>query len=328
MRCITVSEIGLSNKDRAVASVAVNLVHLHGLKFEISKENGGEGDVAIINADSPEGRAYIESAPREQIKIVISEDYSLREGIKLLKPPVRIQDLADAMNASCRFMARKPAEDEQASPEKLTEPTDDSGNGTHWILHHLTTAVRSKAIMKLECPPYTPLLINGMNGSVATRASLAEIHIIARESGSSIRLSPISRDEFDRESAGAASYQAAAIVWHVNLAGSNGNLIPGHTLETQIKLSSIPRFPREYMRRHPEFMKMSTLLLTQAMSVNELQIRTRVHINQIIDFHNLVCCLGLANVMKEANSAKLYENMKIDKSGLFSKLARKLALAE
>jgi len=299
-----------------------------GTSLTILPEGVLTGEVILINNDTDAGSDYLKQENTSQVKIILTKKLMPTTlGTRLLERPVRIHDLVNAFNISCeRFKSSTEKNIEIGSHADVSMlPTNT--NNTPRLLHEFITACQKNGLIKLECPPYSPLYINGISRSVATRATLPEIHIIAREKETLPQITPLSAvEEYEQASSnGVNIYPINTVIWHTALVGANGTILPDHSHDTPVKLKSMPRFPREYMRKHPEYLKMSALLTRKSMTVNQLQQATQLDIKIITDFYNLVYALGLSTVDKQANTAALYKKKESKNSSLLARLAKKLS---
>ncbi|MCF6323126.1 MAG: hypothetical protein L3J89_02180 [Gammaproteobacteria bacterium] len=328
MRSISLSLLGLTKQDHAILAVAIKLIDVPGTSLTILPEGVLSGEVILINNDTDAGADYLKKKNPDQTKIFLSEKFMpTPQGSRLLERPVRIHDLVNAFNISCEQFKSSTKKNIKVGSHANISTSPVNTNNTPLLLHEFITACQKNGLIKLECPPYSPLYINGISRSVATRASLPEIHIIAREKDTLPQISPLSAvEEYEQASSnGVNIYPINTIIWHTAMVGANGKILPEHSHDTPVKLKSMPRFPREYMRKHPEYLKMSALLTRKSMTVNQLQQATQLDIKIITDFYNLVYALGLSAIDEKANTAEIYGNNKSKKSGLLSRLAKKLS---
>jgi len=298
--------------------------------------NDTSGEVALINADTDVGISYLEEENNDQVKIILAERAVSTAvlGFRSLERPVSVHDLVNALSTYCKHFSSRI--DTASATATIASGSDGSasvsqtvGNNTPLLLHEFISVHRDKTLIKLECAPYHPLYINGISGTCATRASLAEIHIIAKETESRPVVTEIdAAEELNQATSNdMVSYPIGTIIWQIAMVGANGTILPNHSLDTAVKLKSLPRFPREYMRNHPEFLKLSGLILKQSMTIRQLQQATQLDIEVVTDFYNLVFSLGLSSIDKSADSAELYKKKNVERESLLSRLAKKLISA-
>jgi len=333
MRSINLSLLGITKQDHAILSVAIKLVDVPGVELIILPDGAPPtGDVILVNADSDAGANYLKQEDTIQTKIIIAENFTLPPlGSRFIERPVRIHDMVNAFNIACeRFKSSTTSNIEIGSHSSVAankRTQAEANNNTPLLLHEFITACTKNSLIKLECKPYSPLFINGISRSVATRATLPEIHIIAKENETRLEMTALSAaDEYEQaSSSGVNIYPINTVIWHTALVGSTGVILPEHSNDTPVKLKSMPRFPREYMRKRPEFLKMSALLTRKSMTVNQLQQATQLDIKVVTDFYNLIFALGLSTIDETANTAELYQKKKSKNSSLLSRLAKKLS---
>ncbi|VAW88464.1 hypothetical protein MNBD_GAMMA17-508 [hydrothermal vent metagenome] len=335
MRCINISLIGLTQQDQAILAVAINLVDVSGVTLAILPDGVLSGELILINSDTDAGSDYLKQENTSQVKIVLAEKFmSTTIGTRLLERPVRIHDLVNAFNTSCERFKSSTEKNIKIGSHVPTKnhapaPAPAQANNTPFLLHEFINVCKKNGLVKLECPPYSPLYINGIARSVATRATLPEIHIIAREKETRPQVTMLSAaDEYEQASKNEVNiYPINTVIWHTALVGAEGVILPDHSHDTPVKLKSMPRFPREYMRKHPEYLKMSALLTRESMTANQLQQATQLDIKVVTDFYNLVFALGLSAIDEKVNTTMLYQKKKMKNSSLLARLAKKLSAA-
>lgn len=333
MQGIKLSLIGLTKQDHAILAVAIKLVDVPGVSLEVLPENDASGDIALINGDAEAGLFYLKQESSEQFKIILASQFVSSAGSRFLERPVRIHDVENALSLACqRYIPKITANNEAGSAtgssvQKQSSSSPVFSNNTPLLLHELITACKKNALIKLECSPYSPFYINGISRTVATKATLPEIHIIAKEKETRPSVTTLSAsEEFEYASDNSMTvYPVNTVIWHTALVGAEGGILPEHTVDTPVKLKSLPRFPREYMRKHPEYLKMSAMLTRKSMTVRQLQQVTQLEEEAVIDFYNLVFSLGLSVIDESANATELYKKKQSKNSSLLSRLAKKLS---
>lgn len=336
MKGIRLSFLGLSQQDRTILEVAVKLLDIPGLSFQTLSEGDLTGHIILLNLDDQTALEYLEKET-SQYKIGLGTQYvpSTFQN-RFLKRPVRIQDLVDALGVACIHFKTRDTESSGESGQipDVTEPVQINDqqklketNNTALLLSELYKARKDNTLVRFECPPYKPLYINGITGSVSSHATLPEIHIIAKDKEMNPEVGVFSAEDEHEISldSNVKEYPLNIIVWNVALAGSDGEIISRHSSDTPVKLKAMPRFPREYMRRHPEFMKLSALLVRRSMTINQLHQATQLNRDLITDFYNVVFALGLSTVDEKAKSAEIIDLGKRKNSSLLSRLAKKLS---
>ncbi|MBL1260615.1 MAG: hypothetical protein COB33_008810 [Thiotrichaceae bacterium] len=300
MRSIRLSLLGLTKQDHTILAVAIKLIDVPGTSLTILPDGMLSGEVILINSDTDAGSDYLQQESPNQAKIVLAKNFiPTPQGTRLLERPVRIHDLVNAFNTVCeRFQSSTGKKIEIGHHANVSASTNTYTNNTPLLLHEFITACKKNGLIKLECPPYSPLYINGISPSVATRATLPEIHVIAREKDTPPQATALSAiEEYEQASSnGVNIYPINTVIWHTALVGAGGQILPNHSHDTPVKLKSMPRFPREYMRKHPEYLKMSALLTRKSMTANQLQQATQLDIKIVTDFYNLVYSLGLSTI--------------------------------
>ncbi len=340
---LNISPVGLTEQDCAVLAVATNLLDYPDIPVEVLDESNRTGNVAIINVDSEVGTAYLDKHKPGQRLLILSDTPTFQEGVLCLQRPARIQDFVSALNKICqRAVAEampeavikaaeerlEPKPESKATPKpQLVETKKVTSNSTHLLLHEILLAQKAKSLMQIQCPPFKPLYVCGKDGYVATDASFAEVHIMAKESSENLVTREFTEADFKQQTDGAQNHAVTTIIWHIALVGSNGVLLPDHSLDTAIKLAVLPRFPREYMHRHPEYLKIASLLTRQAMNIKQLQEVTQIRLSDIINFYNLVFALGLVRAVEKADSASFYATINHKRRSLFARIAKRLSLA-
>jgi len=358
-KLLQISPLALSDVDRKVLGVAVNLLTEEGIFCSLLPKDIPHGHLLVINHDSDDGPKFLSQALDGQVKLLLTSENISGKNVICIERPIRVAELADVLTHIClRIKVRLASKKLSPAPEKNAEekntvkakpaatvevnekeevktkekakeqpitplPPKPVCNEPNLFLQ-LLQAKQQKYAMAVHGPDETIVLIGGHNSSVAARSSESIQHILHTPTRN-IFSEKIDVREFDELSKFLTLSALDNLLWLAGVEFSHGQLLPGHSMDHPVKLKAWPNFTRNGFRRSQ--FKLAASMASQSISLTALADSTGVPQEEVIDFYNAAFAVGLINREAETHhDTQKTKHTTSRKRGLMGMIARKLGL--
>lgn len=322
---ISVSATSLLEQDQVALNTAVKLLRLDGKSFQIF-DNLQAAHLVIIDGDTDQGTRILTQSRPGQVKLVFSNQQQAGKNVITLKKPVSLNRLKDVM---ARLFEKMQAQ----LGTHNTRPTRVGVNSvrtesllTETLFHVLFTAKENRDVLHLSNPDFADIFIDGVNRSLATSNSHEQIRDFIRLPIQNIVVNKMAINSFAVHSSELNISSLYNMLWEAALECSHGQLIPGLTAETPIRLRAWPNFTRNGFK--PEHLKLAAVMAQQPVKISQLESLTSVPFESIVNFCNAAWAVDLLDKVSNENVMPIKRKKpSTAKKSLLSKIADRLGFS-
>jgi len=328
---LAISVVGLDELDRKVLRVAVGLLSVDGVNYQLLAKNSVISQLVVIDVDSDKGKAHLSRTNENQLKLLLgSGKFSAKNTVAMAKP-MRVSSLKELLEKVYQRLQSSSVHSIVAQAEKAHTVPAPSPTGTLFTV--LYQAKQQKQVLELRSRTDTAALyINGVNGTVAAvEKDHGGLDRLLKLSPSTFVISEISATDFEEKIGECVVSALDACLWKAGVCCSTGEILQGHSMDSAVKLKAWPGFTRHDFK--PAYFKIAAILARHAISLNKLVAALKVPEVEIINFYNAAYAVGLIDIVGETrsepvsavhNEVKPALNPLSSSKSLFSKLARRL----
>ncbi len=335
---ITISHVELSNTDLSVLKVSLGIAGgRDDVNMQLLDKSDLSGNIVVVDTDTEAGKQFCSQFQygRQRVMLLLSSETVNEQRNPTLKKPVRVQTLKDVLvdlyeemfvkkqlgnvkRSDATGTAQQPAVAASTAPAPAKKPTE-------MLFFVLLNLRESKQAAQIFCPPHSPLFIDAKQELVACSASRETLRKMTYGESGPVRSTPISGSDFNILSRGQLIMPLNSLLWSAGVYGSNGILLPGHSLDTPVQMNAWPNLSR--LEFSPEHMKLASLMTSQALSLKQIQEQSKLPMPFIIGFYNACYASGLI-VIKPSHLPTATPQAKAPvKSNLLNKIAQRLKLS-
>jgi len=322
---LSISCVELNTIDYSVLKVATGLLEKMSVQVDLLAQGDTSGNILVVDVDSEPGKQFYQkfNPSRAHTLLLLSSDALNDNRNLILRKPMRVQTLKDVLyDIHLESAPKKKAELEVKADVNAPVKKFDPQNVLFFLL---LKAMEEKQVLQIFCHPYSPLFVHAEQSIVATSSSRDVLRKITH-SLTDIKSTKLSASDFEVLAKGQLIMPLKNLLWSAALYGSQGQIIPFHSLDVPVRLKAWPNLSR--LDFDPEHMKIASLMAAQAMSLKQLAERTKLPLATVIGFYNAVFIMGLVLINPNKNSAQhASAPAEPEKIGLFSKIAQRLKLA-
>jgi len=334
MSDITLSVVGLSVQEGTVVNVAANLLAALEHRVQVLQADDASGDIVLLDPASEKGRAALGNLDDGQRAILFVDNEAQHNSHPSLVRPVRVQTLSDVLtDLVARLPARsvpRPAVSTAATAKPATAKPATAATTASAVplpvnlFYLLVDAMLNQSLMSVKCiNSDSTVLIHGPTKSVYTRLDGMTLEKMSQQGPDNLQAQKLSESDFMQASRGMSLTRLHDVIWLAERHGSQGIVLPGHSLDVPVRLKVWPKFNSRHVR--PEYLKLAALLARQPLTLHALAESSGVALAQVIDFYNASVVFGAIETM--ASAPVVMPVLKTPtNSGLLGKIARKLAL--
>lgn len=310
---VRICQVGLSNQEATVLSVAVNLLLAFEVKAELVEGVVHDADIAVVDLDSETGQAYAarigESKMPRLIRVTSREMPSVGS---VINKPLRVAELKDELIELCSELTER-------RTDSASAPSDVSS--VQALVNTLMAAVRDQAFGCLKTDHVEKAWINGRSREICTRDGRfsAMVSSLADENFTIERLDEAA---FEKASKGLIVEKYVDVVWALTSMQGGDGLAPGLSPALRYKLKVWPKLSGRYLR--PEYVALAALLTRRPHSLNDLLEASAISRPDATDFMNAVFAMGILEASDDAPTPKK-GGVSEERKGLFAKIARRLS---
>lgn len=322
---LSISCVELNTIDYSVLKVATGLLEKMSVQVDLLAQGDTSGNILVVDVDSEPGKQFYQqfNPSRAHTLLLLSSDALNDNRNLILRKPMRVQTLKDVLyDIHLESAPKKKAELEVKADVNAPVKQFDPHNVLFFLL---LKAMEEKQVLQIFCHPYSPLFVHAEQGIVATSSSRDVLRKITH-SLTDIKSTKLSAADFEVLAKGQLIMPLKNLLWSASLYGSQGQIIPLHSLDVPVRLKAWPNLSR--LDFDPEHMKIASLMAAQAMSLKQLAERTKLPLATVIGFYNAVFIMGLVLINPNKSSSQhASAPVEPEKMGLFSKIAQRLKLA-
>jgi len=331
---IHVSSAHLSEIEQKVFTVAINIISdEHGKNYLAIKDNP-KSEILVLDHDTEEGKQLLSNASDNQVKIVFSSGAITGKNLISLTKPIRVLPLKNVLLKVCQQLYsyysehdKNPEKNHEASHQAPTENTHQEINASFSenIFLEFLKAKSDSSCLHMTSAGLPDIYVDGENKIFVIATNSDDIDKYFSNNFEEVCLKKISHEEFNKNTVNMKISSLDSILWRCALTCSRGQLIPGHTVETPVKLVSWPNFSREGFK--PEYFKLAAILAKQFISLASLSKQVEKPIEGIIDFYNAAFAVGIIELGDKNSINKSTAKTNKKRKTILSKLAQRLGIA-
>ncbi len=314
---------GLSSGQRALLRTTLKLLAADGIRFTLSCGEPDDAHLLVLDDGTEEGRRVFAASRSGQVKLVLSDEARVGPNLIVLKRPVEIVTLKKVL---ARLFAKM--QPQIAVPSAATSPPQDMHEDAappNSVFHLLLEVKRKREVLRLTLPEGTDVFVDGLNRSLATVAPAQMLHEMVRLPVSALRVERLAASEFAVISSGLNVSTLNGLLWTAAVHCSGGRLLPGHRMDTPVRLRAWPNFTRTDFR--PEHLRLAAKLAMQSLSLSELAEHSGVPEAEVIAFYNAGVAVDLIDTAPGgASEGGAVRPADEQKRGLLSRIAERLTL--
>jgi hypothetical protein len=326
---ITISYVELSNTDQSVLKVSISLLEKNGMSFQLLNEGDANGAVTVIDLDTTVGRAFYDqfTPSRGKTVLLLSNETLDNQRNVVLRKPIRVQTLKDTLYDLCVEVtpALRTAATSSRKSEMVTEASKDF-DSSQSLFNILLKAKQEKQIVQIFCPPHSPIYVDCSRKLVATSASRQTLQKIILDRSGQIKSTKLSSSDFDILAKGQMIMPLNNLLWMSAMFSSYGELVAGTTPDTLVQLKAWPNLSR--LEFNPDHMKLASAMTTWAMSLKQIEQKTKISWDTIVNFYNAAWAtdlvvlepIGVTKTVKARGKSEI-------KGNLLNKIAQRLKIA-
>lgn len=322
---LSISCVELNTIDYSVLKVATGLLEKMSVQVDLLAQGDTSGNILVVDVDNEPGKQFYQqfNPSRAHTLLLLSSDALNDNRHLILRKPMRVQTLKDVLyDIHLESAPKKKAEAKLENSTAPSAPTK-SFDPQNVLFFLLLKAMEEKQVLQIFCHPYSPLFVHAEQSIVATSSSREVLRKITH-SLTDIKSTKISAADFEILAKGQLIMPLKNLLWSAALYGSQGQLIPLHSLDVPVRLKAWPNLSR--LDFDPEHMKLASLMAAQAMSLKQLAERTKLPLATVVGFYNAVTIMGLVLINPNKTNTQ-HAPVEPEKMGLFSKIAQRLKLA-
>ncbi len=329
---VSISTVGVDEKERTVLTVAANLMAAYGIKVHTLAQGDTSGQVVLVDAGTPYERLG------SQVLVQVDGSRGRVPGaLMCLERPLRVQgmremlqELFDKYTNHLEAAARAPVVAPAANkpPPAANGTAAPVSNGDRAVPDSLfgamVVAVDDAALLQYSDAGRS-VCIDGRQRLIYTDLDDAALAALCSEGGSGVKIAKLDATAFTSTVALLKPRPIAALVWSAAYLRAPGKDYSGTSLHSRFKLTSWPRFPARHSR--PEFMRLGAMVTRNGMSLQELHETSGVELGLVIDFFHILLILGLVEftLIQDKPVAQEKEKPTSKRQGLFAMIAKRLS---
>lgn len=294
---VNISVIELSQTDCSVLKVAIGLLEKNEIKARILNKGDTSGSIVLVDFDTPAGKEFYSQFKngRSRTLLLFSNDTISDPSHFVLKKPIRVQTLRDVLyDAYKGLTVQTPTFVKSTRQEDKKTVLIPNKN----LFSVLLKTTQDQQIVHLFCPPHSSLFVDTVNGMVASSVSRNTLRQLIINQPTSLITSKLSSSDFESLAKGKLIMPLNFVLWTAALYGSHGQLIPGHSMDVPVQLKAWPNLSR--LDFEPEHMKLASIMSSQALTLKQIEQKSKLPWNTIVNFYNATYAIGLI-VIKPAN---------------------------
>ncbi len=320
-----ISGVNLQEVEQKVLDVAVNIIcDEKGKDYLIVDDNPGS-EILVLNADSAEGSKILNNASENQVKIVFSSSTQSGKNIITMPTPVRVIALKNVLikiaeQLYAYIISKKGHLKAVKKPTVLPEAQKIEN-----IFQQLLQIKLANKCSLISSTGLPSIYIDGVNGRFITEKSTDDIEKYLNLDFNSVESKEISYEQLNEYSKNMPVAALNSILWRCALACSNGKLLPGHSENTPVKLTSWPNFSRHGFK--PDYFKLAAIMAKQYISLMELNRQTQIPFKEITDFYNAAFAVDIIETVTDKSKLKKTGPIKSSQNkSILKKLAQRLGI--
>ncbi len=321
---ITISPTGVSGKDIVVLKVAVDLLQAHDCNVELTQTEQAGADIAVVDADSDTGRLLLEQSPQtRRVLALCSADTCAASNIRVIRKPVRVQELKDALHELCRLDLSRAMTGVRTSSAPATPPP--RAQGTRTLFETLVELRKARRTAHLSIEGGAQLWVNPAADQLVTTApdALPQLGATPR---AQLTVADLSEEAFAQQAEQLQTHSLAEQLWRLAQRAPTTDVLGDYDLNTPVRLRAWPNFTRYGV--NPQHLQLTALMTRQARTLNDIRQASGLAQEDVVSFCNAAYAVGLLQVSPaEAAQPTRPGGQHRARRGLFAKLAQRLSLA-
>jgi len=321
-----ISAVNLQEVEQKVLDVAVNIIcDEKGKDYLIVDDNPGS-EILVLNADSAEGSKILNNASENQVKIVFSSSTQSGKNIITMPTPVRVIALKNVLikiaeQLYAYIISKKGHLKAVKKPTVLPEAQKIEN-----IFQQLLQIKLANKCSLISSTGLPNIYIDGVNGRFITEKNTDDIEKYLNLDFNSVELKEISSEQLNEYSKNMPVAALNGILWRCALACSNGKLLPGHSENTPVKLTSWPNFSRQGFK--PDYFKLAAIMAKHYISLMELNRQTQIPFKEIADFYNAAFAVDIIETVTDKSKLEKTATIKSSQNkSILKKLAQRLGIS-
>lgn len=307
---IYISSPGLTDHDQIALQTAIKLLFRDGQTFESLDEDVHHAHLLVLDGDNAHGKSALAQSLKGQVKVVFSSTPKVGANVIAVKKPVRVALLTKLLS---KLFTKMQIQILQRAKSRQNET----------LFHVFLKAKENKQILRIGCPHYPDLLIDGLNRSMATSTDFDEVRELFQVPIGQLHIEKLSSNEFSEHTHGLNITTLHNLLWMAGIECSGRNLLPGHSLNSPVKLRAWPNFTRNDFK--PDFLKLAAILARQAVTLSKLSEMTNIPEQDVVSFYNAAYAVDLIERnVTEQKSPVTQREIQPEKTSLFAKIAQRL----
>jgi hypothetical protein len=340
VQTITISTVELSSTDLSVLKVATGLVNSRAdLNAKTLDKTDTTGNIVLVDMDTEAGKQFYQQFQygRQRVMLLLSTETLNEQRSPTLKKPVRVQTLKDVLvdlyeemfikvnfNSNVKEAGAK-AEGTSDSTKPASSSMQTAKKPTEMLFFILLNLKESQHAAQIFCPPFSPLFVDAKQNLIASSASRETLRKMTHGESGPVRSTQLSTADFNILARGQLIIPLASVLWSAGVYGSNGILLPGHSLDTPVQMNAWPNLSR--LEFNTEHMKLASLMTSQALSLRQIQEKSNLPLETIIGFYNASYANGLIVIKPEHLPTPALQAKAPVKRNLLNKIAQRLKLS-
>lgn len=339
VQTITISTVELSSTDLSVLKVATGLINGRAdLNAKTLDKADTTGNIVLVDMDTDAGKQFYQQFQygRQRVMLLLSTETLNEQRSPTLKKPVRVQTLKDVLvdlheemfikvNFNSNVKTTNTPTDTASTKAATTAATSSTKKPTEMLFFILLNLRESQQAAQIFCPPFSPLFVDAKQDLIASSASRETLRKMTHGESGPVRSTQLSTADFNILARGQLIIPLASVLWSAGVYGSNGILLPGHSLDTPIQMNAWPNLSR--LEFNTEHMKLASLMTSQALSLRQIQEKSSLPLELITGFYNACYANGLIVIKPEHLPAPALQAKAPIKRNLLNKIAQRLKLS-
>ncbi len=324
---LQISAANLQEVEQKVLDVAVNIICDEKGKDYLIVDDNPASEILVLNADSVEGSQILNNANENQVKIVFSSSTHSGKNLITLPTPVRVIALKNILIKICEQLYAYITSRQTAHlhTTKKTSPQPKNKNSVNIFQQLLQIKIEKKCCL-IRSTGLPDIYLDGINSRFIIETNTDDVGKYLNIDFNTIESEEISYEQLNKNSNHMPVAALNGILWRCALACSNGKLLPGHSENTPVKLTSWPNFSRQGFK--PNYFKLAAIMAKQYISLAELNTQTQIPLEEIIDFYNAAFAVDIiATSSNKPDSAKPIITKDSKQKSILKKLAQRLGIS-
>ncbi|VAW94491.1 hypothetical protein MNBD_GAMMA23-2277 [hydrothermal vent metagenome] len=324
---LQISAANLQETEQKVLDVAVNIICDEKGKDYLVVGDSPTSEILVLNADTADGSKILNAANENQVKIVFSSSTKSGKNLITMPTPVRVIALKNVLIKICEqlYAYITSRETSHLHTIKKISPPPKNQNSVNIFQKFLQIKLEKKCYM-IRSAGLPDIYLDGINSRFIIETNTDDVEKYLNIDFNTIESEEISYEQLNENSNHMPVAALNGILWRCALACSNGKLLPGHSENIPVKLTSWPNFSRQGFK--PNYFKLAAIMAKQYISLAELNTQTQIPLEEIIDFYNASFAVDIiATNSNKPDSAKLVETKDSKQKSILKKLAQRLGIS-